>query len=251
MKISIVTAVRNRANVISGALQSVASQDYPDVEHILQDGASTDQTRQVIRRFGAPGVKLFSERDTGIYDGINNGLARTNGEIVGLLHSDDIFASNQVLSWVAEAFEDPEINAVYGDLQYLRGTRVLRHWRAGSFSAMALRRGWMPPHPTLFLRKEVMDWLGSYDTDFRISADYEAILRWFSSDQINAAYLPRVLVHMQAGGASNGSLGKFLRKSIEDYRAIRRHHVGGGGTLLAKKINKIPQYWSKPQRMVS
>lgn len=146
---------------------------------------------------------------------------------------------------MAAAFGDPEVDGVYGDLEYVARddpARVIRYWRAGGYRPERLRHGWMPPHPTLFLRREVFARHGAYDPGFRIAADYEAILRWLIQGRIRLAYLPEVLVRMRVGGESNRSLGRILRKSAEDYRALRRHGVGGFGALAAKTLSKVPQF---------
>ena len=245
-KISVVTAVFNREETIAEAIESVAAQDYGNVEHVVQDGGSKDGTLAVIDRVAGRQVRVESARDGGIYDGINKGLERTTGDIVGLLHSDDLFAAPDVLSLVAEAMQDPAVDGVYGDLDYVAATdtsRVIRKWRSGDYTPDRLRRGWMPPHPTLYLRRAVFDRWGMYDTSFRISADYDAMLRYLVKGQIRLAYVPQVFVKMRVGGESNASLRKILRKSGEDLRAIRANGVGGLGTLAMKNFSKIQQFF--------
>ena len=212
------------------------------------DGASTDGTLELLRATVGPQTVLVSEPDTGIYDALNKGIALARGEVIGLLHSDDFFASPDVLAKVAAAFATPGIDAVYGDLQYVSAqdtSRVIRHWTAGSPSVAKLRRGWMPPHPTLFLRREVFERFGAYDTSYRIAADYDAILRYFGKGEINSAYIPEVLVKMRVGGESNKSLGKILKKSREDYRALRSNGIGGLGSLAWKNLSKVHQLFLK------
>ena len=245
MKISIVTAVYNRAKTLPDALESVRAQNHPDIEHVVQDGGSTDGTLAVLRANPAGDMALESAPDAGLYDAINRGIVRASGEVVGLLHSDDFLADNEVLASVAEALADPNVDGVYGDLDYVATddtTRVIRRWRSGEYTPGKLRRGWMPPHPTLYLRREVFERWGAYDTDFRIAADYEAMLRWLVRGHICLAYIPRVLVKMRVGGESNKSFKNVTRKSIEDYRAIKRHKAGGAFTLAAKNIRKLPQF---------
>lgn len=245
-KISVVTAVFNRKGTIAEAVESVAAQDHAAVEHVVQDGGSRDGTLEEIARVNAPTVALHSEPDGGIYDGINKGILRTTGDIVGLMHSDDLFAHAHVLSRVAEAMQDPAVDGVYGDLDYVAQndtTRVIRKWRSGAYDPARLRRGWMPPHPTLYLRRSVFDRWGLYDTSFRIAADYDAMLRYLAKGGIRLAYLPEVLVKMRVGGESNRSLAKILTKSREDYRALRGNDVGGLGALAMKNLSKIQQFF--------
>jgi glycosyltransferase involved in cell wall biosynthesis len=250
MKISIVTAVYNRRDTVSDAVLSVRSQTHPEIEHVVQDGGSKDGTLDVLAGLAAPAMHIESIRDGGIYDGINRGIARATGDVIGLMHSDDLFAADTVLARIAAAMADDQIDGVYGDLVYVGAadpTCVIRYWKSGPYHPERLRRGWMPPHPTLYLRREVFDRWGGYDTDFRIAADYEAMLRWLVRGQIRLAYIPEVMVRMRVGGESNRSLGRILKKSREDYRAMRRHGVGGVGTLLSKNFSKIGQFIQKDE----
>jgi len=243
-KISIVTAVYDRAETIGDAIRSVQSQSYEDVEHLIVDGASQDGTLEVVEALRTPAMRVVSEPDDGIYDALNKGLRLAGGDVLGLVHSDDVLADDAVLADVAEAFADPAVDAVYGDLEYVAADapeRVVRYWRAGEYTRARLRRGWMPPHPTLFVRRQVVERHGAYDTSYRIAADYDVVLRWFGAG-IEVRYLPRVLVRMRLGGESNASFGRLLRKSAEDYRALRRSGVGGAGTLFLKNASKLPQF---------
>ena len=248
MKISIVTAVWNRAATIGQAIESVQAQSYANIEHVIQDGVSTDGTLDVVQRLATPQTSIESTPDKGIYDAINKGIARATGDVIGLMHSDDFLAHDQVIERIAKAFEDPNVDAVFGDLDYISASdpsRIIRHWKTGAFTPARLARGWMPPHPTLYLRREVFEQHGVYDTSFRIAADYDAILRYFGTAGIRSAYLPEVLVKMRVGGESNASLGRIMRKSREDLRALRRNQIGGIGALALKNISKIKQFLVK------
>lgn len=245
VRISVVTAVFNRVDTINAAITSVHEQDFDNVEHVIQDGTSSDGTLEIIHQLATSATSLISEPDSGIYDAINRGIRRASGDVIGLMHSDDIFASDDVLTKVAAAFQNPKIDGVYGDLQYVAAddtNRVIRHWRAGEYHPRLINRGWMPPHPTLYLRREVFDRFGLYDPSFRISADYDAMLRYLVKGKIQLAYIPEVLVKMRVGGESNGSLGRILRKSREDLRAMRNNGIGGFGTLAAKNLSKLGQF---------
>ena len=242
---SVITVVRNRAATIGQAAASLAAQSCGDYEHIVQDGASRDGTLAVLKAISDPRMRLLSEPDGGIYDGLNRALARASGQIIGLLHSDDFYAHPSVLEQVARRFEATGADAVYGDLDYVSAAdpaKIVRRWRSGHFTPRALRRGWMPPHPALFLRRSVIEQWGGYDPAFQIAADYDTILRYFGTGGITAAYLPEVLVKMRLGGASNRSLARIITKSREDYRALRKNGVGGLGTLLCKNLRKLAQF---------
>lgn len=251
MKITVVTAVYNRATTIAHAIMSVQQQSYLNKEHVVQDGGSTDGTLAEIEHLADQSTILVSERDTGIYDAINRGIARATGDVIGLMHSDDFFANDQVLSKIADMFADPMIDGAYGDLQYVSANdpeQIVRHWRSGEYRPSLLARGWMPPHPTLYLRREVFERFGVYDTSFKIAADYDAILRYLAKGKITLAYIPEVLVKMRLGGESNSSLGRIMLKSREDLRALRNNGVGGIGSLTAKNFSKFGQFLVKDQK---
>ena len=248
MKISIITAVYNRKDTIGQAIESVALQRYADVEHLVIDGASSDGTLQEVRDREHAKMRVISEPDKGIYDALNKGILSASGDVIGLMHSDDFFAHNDVLAKVVACFAQTGADAVYGDLDYVSAKdpdQIIRHWRSGGYTRQKLARGWMPPHPARFVRREVFDRYGDYDTSYQIAADYDAMLRWLWTGNIRAAYVPEVLVKMRVGGESNRSLGRILRKSKEDYRALRTNGVGGIGALAWKNISKIPQFLKK------
>jgi glycosyltransferase involved in cell wall biosynthesis len=246
MKISLITAVYNRHETIAQAMCSVAEQTYVDREHIIIDGGSDDGTLTIIKRCASADVQWVSERDEGIYDALNKGIRISQGEVVGIVHSDDFLAHPHVLERIMEAFANPTVDAVYGDLDYITAgsqARRIRRWRGGTFRPERLAWGWMPPHPALFVRRRVIECYGAYDPTYRIAADYDAILRWFGHGQISSVYIPEVVMKMRLGGESNRSLGRIWRKSREDYRALRRNQIGGLATLAAKNLRKLPQFF--------
>ena len=244
MKMSIVTAVYNREKTIGNAMRCLQAQSFSNYEHIIIDGASRDGTVAEIEQLADHRTRLVSEPDNGIYDAINKGLALAERDVIGLLHSDDLLADDQVLKRVADAFEREKCLLIYGDLDYISNStgRTIRRWRAGSFHPRRLRQGWMPPHPTVFAVRSLFEELGVYDTSYRIAADYEAMLRYFKAHGNRALYIPETLVRMRLGGASNKSAGAIIRKMKEDYRSLQRHKVGGLRTLLRKNISKITQF---------
>jgi glycosyltransferase len=250
LKISIVTVAYNSAATIADTLHSVATQTHPDIEHIVVDGASTDGTLAVVQRSGRHVSKLLSERDAGIYDAMNKGLALASGDFVGFLNADDLLASADAISSIAGAADAPDVGAVCGDLVYVRNRRpdeVLRYWRCGEFRASRLQFGWMPPHPTLYVRRSLLAELGGFDVGLRIAADYDFMLRCLSRPGMRVAYVPQVLVKMRTGGASNRSVAALLDKSREDLQVLRKHGVGGIMTLLFKNLRKLPQFFTSPR----
>jgi glycosyltransferase len=244
LKISVITAVYNRVATIGEAVDSVRAQTWPNVEHVVIDGASTDGTRELLQARRDEIAVLVSEPDKGIYDALNKGIAHATGDVIGLMHSDDLYADETVLADVAAAFADPRVDAVYGDLDYVAQgdtNKVIRRWRSGEYTPSMLTRGWMPPHPTLYLRRQVIERWGAFDASYRIAADYDAVLRYFGRGNIRPAYVPRVLVKMRVGGESNRSLARILRKSREDYTALRKNNMGGVAILMWKNFRKVGQ----------
>lgn len=257
MKFSIITATYNCEASLSDTIQSIAMQDYPreQIEWIVVDGNSSDRTLQVIKESSFRPDRLLSENDNGIYDALNKGVAMARGDVVGFLHADDFLAAPNVLSRIACAFRHTGAEAVYGDLQYVRQSGsgnfgIVRHWESGVYHKRNLKWGWMPPHPTLYLKRAVYDraQMSSgefFDTGFSCSADYDFMLRLLAELEVEPAYLHMVLVKMRVGGISNRSLKHIIRKSREDWQAIRRNAVGGIGTLAWKNIGKLGQFIRK------
>ena len=249
MKISVITVAYNSAATIAETLRSVATQTHPDIEHIVIDGASTDDTLTVVKTHGKHVQVLVSEPDRGIYDAMNKGLALASGEYVGFLNADDMLAGPDVVATIARAAGAANTSVVFGDLLYVnkdRPSELVRYWRSGAFAPSRLRFGWMPPHPTLYVRTALVKALGPFDLRLRIAADYDLILRYFNHPGVGVAYLPQVLVKMRTGGASNHSLRALLNKSREDLFALRKNQVGGLLTLVCKNARKLPQFFSKP-----
>ena len=245
MKISIVTAVYNNCNTIASALDSALAQTGVDLELIVIDGGSSDGTLAVLNGYADRIAVFVSEPDRNIYDALNKGIRRASGEVVGFLHADDLFADETVLKRVAGVFADPQIEGVYGDLLYVHKENpevVVRYWKAGEYSRARLGWGWMPPHPTFYVRRSVYERLGLFDTNYRIAADYDCMLRFLGKGGVRVGYIPEVLVKMRLGGTSNRTFMNILRKSQEDYRALKNNEVGGIGALVWKNLSKLPQF---------
>jgi glycosyltransferase involved in cell wall biosynthesis len=245
LHISVITAVFNRAATLGESLRSVHSQRWPEIEHIVIDGGSTDGSLAILDQHKSRIAKIVSEPDGGLYDALNKGIRQASGDVIGFMHADDEFATPHALARVAQAFEDPDVGAVYGDLVYVKKndvSRVVRYWRAGQYQRTQLTQGWMPPHPTFYVRREVYSRFGGFDTRYRIAADYENMLRILWRGRIKAAYIPEVLVRMRVGGISNMSIFNMLHKSREDYAAMRENGIGGLQALLLKNVTKLPQF---------
>jgi glycosyltransferase involved in cell wall biosynthesis len=248
MKISIITATYNSAGTIGDTLNCIRAQDYPDIEHIIVDGGSTDGTLDIVDDF--PHVtKLISGRDDGIYDAMNKGISVATGQVVGILNSDDVYTDSTVLSAIAAAFADPNLMTAYADLQYVHFddlNRVKRTWITGRFHKKSFYYGWMPPHPTFFVRREVYDRAGLFNTDLRSAADYEIMLRILVRYGLSTRYIPRVIVKMRVGGVSNASLRNRLRANREDRLAWKINNLKPYiFTLYLKPLRKISQFLIK------
>ncbi len=249
MKITVVTATYNCASTIGDCLRSVAGQTHSDIEHIVVDGASVDGTVDFLHQRASQLSRIISEPDKGIYDALNKGVAHASGDIVGFLHADDLYADSTVLEDVALAFQDPDVDAVYGDLTYVQKAdtgKVVRYWRSSPFVRSNLAKGWMPPHPTLYLRRGVYERFGGFDLSYRIAADYDFMLRVLGAINGKVIYFPRVLVTMRLGGESNRSIRNIIRKSAEDLRALRSNRVGGLTSLVFKNGSKLVQFVRRP-----
>ena len=249
LRISVVTATRNSACLLDDCLASIAQQTYPYLEHLIVDGASTDGTINLINRHIDQIATFVSEPDTGIYDALNKGIQLATGDVVGFLHSDDIYASTTVLARVAEAFDDPTICAVYGDLDYVSkhdNELFIRRWKSSPFHAKDLGWGWMPAHPTLYVRKEWYLHIGGFDTNYQISADYHCILKFFMHSNFKASYIPEVFVKMRTGGASNKSFFAILKKTKEDWYVLRSCNfsfLNAVRALAGKNLRKVKQFF--------
>jgi len=246
MKISIITATWNSASTIENAILSVASQTYRDVEHIIVDGNSSDATLEIVFRHEDKIDKLISEPDHGIYDAMNKGIALSTGDIVGILNSDDFYANPHVLADVARIFEDKSIDTCYGDLIYvdpINVKRITRYWRSGTHHSKRFYQGWMPPHPTFFVRHSVYEKHGCFNTALGTAADYELTLRLLLKNSVSTTYIPEVLVHMRSGGASNASFKSRLATirmanlswKINDLKPLP-------WTLIFRLLSKLVQY---------
>lgn len=247
MKISVITVCFNSASTIEKTLQSVCSQDHRDLEYIIIDGGSADNTLEIVDKYRSRITKVVSESDEGMYDALNKGLKLVTGEIVAILNSDDFYVDDEVLSDVAEKFGETGADAVYGDLQYVRNDEnftVFRTWKSGSYSHGMFLNGWMPPHPSFFVRKAVYERYGSFNTKLTSAADYELMLRFIHKFRIKVVYLPRILVKMRVGGKSNSSFSNRLKANREDRLAWELNGLTPRFyTLFLKPLRKIGQFF--------
>ena len=248
MKVSIITATYNSAKYIASSLNSIFNQDYKDIECIIIDGDSKDQTKSIIETYQIKNlnITLVSEADNGIYDALNKGIKLATGDLIGFVHSDDKLASPHIISELVLAIKEKQAFGVYGDLQYvsqLDTSKLIRDWKSCVFSKSLLKKGWMPPHPTLFLKKEVYQKHGNFNQNYKISADYDFMLRVLKDKTLKFVYLPHVIIKMRVGGASNKNLKNIILKTKEDYKAITSNKIGNWVTLFLKNYTKFKQFY--------
>lgn len=247
LRVSIITASYNSAATIADNMQSVQAQTYANVEHVMMDGLSKDDTLKIIQASQTEKTQVYSEKDHGIYDALNKGIQKATGDIIGLMHSDDLFFDHQVIEKVAQAFDaDPLLEAVYGDLLYVDAQntkKVIRTWKSKQASERDFYWGWMPAHPTMYVRKEVFERYGLYRTDLRISADYEWMLRLMVKHKIKTKYLPFFMVNMRVGGISNSSWKNRLQANRQDRKAWKINELSPYFfTLFLKPLRKLGQF---------
>ena len=242
MKISIITATFNSEKTLQDTLDSVLRQDYRNIEHIIIDGGSTDSTVDIIRVYASKttshSVKWVSEKDHGIYDAMNKGIAMATGDVIGILNSDDYFTSYDVVSKLAKPFEDETLDAVYGDIHFIHDgepDKVTRYYSSKIFSPFWVRFGFMPAHPSLYVRKEIYDKVGLYKLDYKIGADFEMVVRMFHVHKIKAHYINMDFVTMRNGGASTSGVQSHKLLLQEDARACRENGLYSNQFLISLK----------------
>lgn len=249
MRISIVTATYNSSKFIKANLGSINEQTYPNVEHLIVDGVSTDKTLDIIRATPNRVVNVISEPDQGIYDAMNKGISLATGQIVGILNSDDFYATPDVIQKIAKRFEKTNCDAVYGNLDFVDQTnteKIIRHWQSSPFIPGSFKRGWHPPHPTFFVRKEIYDRYGLFDISLDVSADFELMLRFIEKHQIKVSYLDETIVKMRYGGESTGSLKKIIEGNRNIMRAFKKNGIKVSPFYPALRlIPKLKQFISR------
>jgi glycosyltransferase involved in cell wall biosynthesis len=246
MKITIITVMYNAEQFLHACVQSVVRQSHPDIEYIVIDGGSQDSSLSIISEYHERVNLLISEKDAGIYDAINKGLSMATGEVIGLMHADDFFADDHVLTDVAEVFANKEADLVYGDLWFvnrLYPEKIVRKWISQPYNRTAMSWGWMPAHPTFYARRRLFEKLGNYNLTFNSAADYELMLRFLYLNKSKSVYLDRVFVKMRTGGLSNRSVKNRLQANLSDLKAMRHHNIKLPWLkVLIKPLRKVSQY---------
>lgn len=249
MKISIITISFNAEETISDTIKSVINQDYENIEYIVVDGASKDKTVTIVRSFGFKVSQFISEPDKGIYDAMNKGISLATGDIIGILNADDIYADSKVISDVVTKFQEDKAEGLYADLVYVKRedtSKITRYWRSGNYTKGKFLKGWMPPHPTFFVKREIYEKFGKFNLELRSAADYEIMLRFIHRHEIKISYLPRVITKMRVGGQSNVTLKNRIKANKEDREAWRINGLKPGVfTMIRKPLSKVGQFFKR------
>lgn len=247
--ISIITVVYNGAATIKDCIESIQKQDYP-AEHIIIDGKSSDKTLEIVNQHKTNATRVLSEPDRGLYDAMNKGIALATGDIIGILNSDDLYASNFVLERIASIFLNPSIEACYGDLVYVEKqnvNRIIRYWKSRSYEDGLFNKSWVPPHPTFFVRRTVYEKYGKFDLNFSLAADFELMLRFMARYNIQTFYIPEVLVKMRLGGSTNKNVINIMKQNKEIYLAGIKNRIPISiFSIPYKFFDRMQQFFSKP-----
>tara|TARA_B100001093_G_C26841401_1_gene1020745 strand:- start:1392 stop:2177 length:786 start_codon:yes stop_codon:yes gene_type:complete len=249
LKISLITATYNSSKTIDTCLDSIASQTYQNVEHIIVDGLSDDKTLDKINAHMHSPSKIICERDNGIYDALNKGIQNSTGDIIGFLHSDDFFSNSEVLQKIINKFlENKSLSAVYGDCEFISKTnnaKIIRKWKSRKYFPKLLSYGWMPPHAALFMKTKLIKSVNGFDSRFKISGDYDCILKTFKKENFQAYHLPEVILRMRMGGKSNRSISSIVLKTKEDWIVLRQNNFSlllSIRVIIFKNLSKIVQF---------
>jgi glycosyltransferase involved in cell wall biosynthesis len=244
VKISLVTITYNAAKTIQTCIDSVARQTYKNVEYIIIDGNSSDGTPDIILQNMAHIHYFKSEADDGIYDAMNKGIRKATGDVVGLLNADDYFANDNVLSEIASSFAQNNADLLYADLDYVNPIgKVMRKWRSGDYFPGKFNWGWMPPHPTFYVKREIFEQLGLYNSAYGTAADYELMLRFMHTNMFKVCYLNKVIVNMTQGGVSNQNLLNRIQAWRCDFRAMSNNNISMPFLgLMLKPLRKVGQF---------
>ena len=248
MKVSIITATYNSSRTIIDTLKSLEEQTYSNIEYIIIDGASKDNTLDVIKNNYSKVSTIISEPDNGIYDALNKGINAATGDIVGFLHSDDLFAYPEAIEDIVKSISENNTDAIYADLQYVDKDNInsiVRYWRSGEYNINKVKNGWMPPHPTFYMKRKCYQQFGLFDLKFKISADYDSLLRYLYLNNISMSYLPKVTIKMRVGGASNRDIKNIILKTTEDITALKNSQIPWIQALANKNLSKISQFIRK------
>ncbi|MDY6934532.1 MAG: glycosyltransferase family 2 protein [Spirochaetota bacterium] len=246
MKVTIITVVYNGQDTIQDTIESVLTQTYENIEYIIIDGNSNDGTVEIIKSYGKKISKFISEPDNGIYDAMNKGIGFATGDLIGFLNSDDLYLDASVIEKVVNTIESNKSNSCYGDLIYFDkndNDKIIRNWHSDNYYNGIFKRGWHPPHPTFFVRKNIYEKFGNFNLEFKIAADYELMLRFLEKCNVSTCYIPETLVKMRIGGTSNRNIKNIIIANIECYKAWKVNNLQYNPLMfISKPLSKIQQF---------
>jgi glycosyltransferase involved in cell wall biosynthesis len=249
MKVTLITATYNSARHLEDCILSVIRQNYPQIEHIIVDGGSTDGTIDIIKKYENRIAAWISEKDRGMYDAINKGMKMATGDVIGILNSDDMLDAEDVISAIVGAFREKQVDSLYGDLEYVDPVdtnKIYRIWKGKPYDRKLFHYGWMPAHPTFYFKRSLLEKYGGYENHYFTAADYEFMARYLYKYRISSYYLPKLLVKMRRGGQSNSSIYKRLRANRRDYLAMKKSGIPFAFFVsILKPLSKIHQYYKK------
>lgn len=254
MKVSIITVVYNREKTIERAVQSVLHQSYKNIEYIIIDGASTDRTLQVIEPYKEQIAVIISEKDNGMYDALNKGIRLATGDIIGVLHADDEFATTTTIQTIVDRLmSNPVIDAVYGDVGFVKENepgKIVRYYSSAIFNTNLFKWGFMPAHPTFFCYKKYFDLYGMYRTDLDIAADFDLLARFLRRHQLHTSYIPQMLVRMNMGGKSTKGISSTIQINKEIKQILTEQKIPSSYLrLYARYFIKVQEFWNKKKQV--
>ncbi len=249
MKVTLITATYNSEKYLEECILSVINQQYKNIEHIIIDGKSKDGTLAIIKKYESKIARWISETDRGMYDAINKGMEMATGDIIGILNSDDMLDSEEVIGWIVNAFEEKKVDSIYGDLEYVDATdtnKIYRIWKGKEYKRSLFHMGWMPAHPTFYFRTELFKKYGGYENHYYSAADYEFMARYLYKYRISSYYLPKLIVKMRRGGQSNRNWRQRFRANRRDYLAMKKNNIPFAFFVsILKPLSKLHQYYKK------
>jgi glycosyltransferase involved in cell wall biosynthesis len=248
-KISIITVCYNSAKTIESCIKSVINQTYNNIEYIIIDGNSTDSTTQIINNYRNKISKIIIEDDNGIYDAMNKGIKISSGSVIGILNSDDFYPNNLIIETIMKQISNDKLDGCYGDLCYVdeyNTDKIIRKWKSSEYVNGLFSKGWVPPHPTVFLKKYIYDTHGYFDLKYTIASDFDMLVKLFYIKKIRMKYFPNVTVYMRNGGKSNSSFSNIIKQNKEILSILNKYRIPHNKIIffIMKIINRATQYLS-------
>ena len=247
MKVTLITATYNSEKFLEDCIVSVINQRYKNIEHIIVDGKSTDGTIAIIKKYESQISRWISEADKGMYDAINKGMEIATGDVIGILNSDDMLDSEEVIGWIVKAFEEEKVDSIYGDLEYVDAidtNKIYRIWKGKEYKRSLFHHGWMPAHPTFYFKRSLLSKYGGYENHYYSAADYEFMARYLYKYRVSSFYIPKLIVKMRRGGQSNSNLRQRFRANRRDYLAMKKNNIPFAFFVsILKPLSKVHQYY--------